>query len=291
MEIQLIQLYVLACHVYDTRSETCFQRLSNNAKPDFTDQELVAIYLFGHLQGSFEKKAIYKLIDLYWRHYFPNLPAYQTFVARLNLLEQTFQTFGGYLNDLLAQSRQPELDHIIDSVPVMLARGGHAYRARVAREVANVGYCASKKTYFHGVRLHTIAQRRCGAMPLPTQVWLREGSCHDLQSVREQAIRLPDSALLGDRAFPDPTFQQMLAAQRTTLLAVRKRPKGQELSAAQKYYNRLVSRLRQPIESLFNWLIDKTGIQRAGTVRSTEGLMVHCWGKLTVAVYLLVFNP
>src|SRR2546421_11032024 len=124
MEIQLIQLYLLVCHVYDTRSATCFQRLSNNSKPDFTDQELVAIYLFGHLQGLFEKKAIHRLIDKYWRHYFPQLPAYQTFVARLNQMEQSFQTIGGYLQKILEEARQPEIEHIIDSLPVMLARGG-----------------------------------------------------------------------------------------------------------------------------------------------------------------------
>lgn len=291
MENQLIELYLLACHVYDTRSETCFQRLSNNANPDFTDQELIAIYLFGHMNDLFEKKAIHKFIDKYWRHYFPRLPSYQTFVARLNQLEQSLQSIGGYLNELLAQSRTPYLDHIIDSVPVMLAKGGHAYTARVARDVANVGYCASKKMYFHGVRVHAIAQRRFQAMPVPAQVWLREGSCHDLQSVREQAISLPNSALIGDRAFPDPTFQQMLAEQRTTLYVPRKKLKGRELSTAEKYYNRMVSKLRQPIESFFKWLIDKTDIQRASTVRSSEGLMIHCWGKLTFAAYLLVFNP
>jgi len=291
MENQLIEFYLLACHVHDTRSATCFQRLSNNAKPAFTDQELVAVYLFGHAQGLFEKKAIHRLIDKYWRHYFPNLPAYQTFVARLNLLEQTFQTIGGYLQQRLEENRAPEIDRIIDSVPVMLARGGHAYTARVAREVANRGYCASKKMYFHGVRLHAIAQRRFAAMPLPAQVWLREGSCHDLQSVREQAISLPGSALIGDKAFPDPTLQRMLEEQRTTLYAPRKKPKGKELSKTEKYYNRLVSKLRQPIESFFKWLIDKTDIQRAGRVRSTEGLMIHCFGKLTFAMFLLVFNP
>ncbi len=291
MENQLIQLYVLVCHIYDTRSETCFQRLSNNAKPHFTDQELVTIYLFGHLQGLFEKKAIHKLIDDYWRHFFPNLPAYQTFVARLNLLEPTFQAIGGYLQELLAENRQPEIDHVVDSVPVMLAQGGHAYTARVARDVADVGYCASKRTYFHGVRLHTVAQKRSGSLPLPAQIWLREGSCHDLESIRHQDIHLPNSSLIGDRAFLDPTFQQLLKAQQTTLYAPRKKPKGKELSETEKYYNRLVSRLRQPIESFFNWLIDKTSIQRAGRVRSTEGLMVHCFGKLTVAFYLLVFNP
>ena len=229
MEIQLIQLYVLVCHIYDTRATTCFQRLSNNAKPAFTDQELVTIYLFGQLQGVFEKKAMHKLIANYWRAFFPALPAYQTFVARLNQLEPTFHTIGSYFKQMLKDSFDPEIDRLIDSLPVMLARGGHAYTARVARDVSDVGYCASKKTYFHGVRLHTIAQRRVGRLPLPAQVWLREGSCHDLQSVREQAISLPNSALLGDRAFPDPTFQQMLEEQQTTLLAVRKKPKGKEL--------------------------------------------------------------
>jgi hypothetical protein len=291
MENQLIELYLLACHIYDTRSETCFQRLSNNSKPDFSDQELVAIYLFGHLQGLFEKKAIHRLIDKYWRHYFPNLPAYQTFVARLNQLEQTFQTIGGHLQKMLAENREPEIDRIIDSLPVMLAAGGHAYTARVARDVADRGYCASKRTYFHGVRLHTIARRRSGTIPLPDQIWLREGSVHDLTSAREQAVYLPNSSLIGDRAFPDPTFQEMLAQQQTTLYTPLKKPKGKELSKTEKYYNRLVSKLRQPIESFFNWLIDHTDIQRAGRVRSTEGLMVHCFGKLTFAMFLLVFNP
>jgi hypothetical protein len=291
MENQLIQLYMLVCHVYDTQSETCFQRLSNNSKPQFTDQELVTIYLFGHLQGLFEKKAIHRLIDNYWRHFFPTLPAYQTFVARLNQLEPTFQTIGGYLQKMLAERSEPEIDRIIDSMPIMLAAGGHAYSARVARDAADVGYCASKRIYFHGVRLHTIVQRRFGRIPLPAQIWLREGSCHDLRSVREQEIYLPNSSLIGDKAFPDPTFQQMLKEQQTTLYAPRKKPKGKELSKTEKYYNRLVSRLRQPIESFFNWLIAKTDIQRASTVRSTEGLMVHCFGKLTFAMFLLVFNP
>ena len=290
MEIQLIQLYVLVCHIYDTQSKTCFQRLSNHAKPLFSDQELVTIYLFGHLQGLFEKKAIHKLIDNYWRDFFPTLPAYQTFVARLNQLESTFHTIGSYLQMMLANSFAPEIDHLIDSLPVMLAKGGHAYSATVARDVSDVGYCASKKIYFHGVRLHTIAQRRSGALPLPKQIWLREGSVHDLTSVREQEIYLPDSSLIGDRAFPDPLFEALLKEQQTTLYAPKKKPKGKELSDTEKYYNRLVSRLRQPIESFFNWLIDKTDIQRAGTVRSTEGLMIHCFGKLTFAFYLLVFN-
>jgi len=102
MENQLIQLYLLVCHIYDTRSATCFQRLSNNSEPRLTDQELVAIYLFAQLNGKFEKKAMHRFIEQYWHHFFPRLPAYQTFVARLNLLEQTFQTMGGYFTQTLS---------------------------------------------------------------------------------------------------------------------------------------------------------------------------------------------
>lgn len=63
---------------------------------------------------------------------------------------------------------------------------------------------------------------------------------------------MPNSSLIGDKAYPDPTFQAWLEVQQTTLYAPKKKPKGKELSAPEKYYNRMVSRLRQPIESFFN---------------------------------------
>ncbi len=49
--------------------------------------------------------------------------------------------------------------------------------------------------------------------------------------------------------------------------------------------------MRQPVESLFNWLIEQTGIQNASKVPSITGLFVHCYGKLAVACVLLVFYP
>ena len=292
MTIQLIRLYVLVCELYDMRSRSCFQRISNNANPaGITDQELVTIYWFGHLHGLFEKKAIHQLIHTYWLEYFPKLPAYQTFVARLNRLEATFQALGAELQARLRAAHVPEVDQLIDSLPVMLARAGHAYTATVAREHADVGYCASKKLYFHGLRLHTIAQRRSGQLPCPQLIWLREGSCSDLRSVKEQAPALPTTTLLGDKAYADAEFQAQLAAQGTSLRTPRKKPKGKELSDTEKYYNRCVSRLRQPLESLFNWFNEKTGIQNASVVRSADALMVHCFGKLAFAYFLLVFNP
>src|SRR5690349_9587697 len=94
MENLLIHLYLFVCHTYDTSSRTCFQRTSNNRKPRFTDQELMTIWFFAHLHGYFEKKQMHTFIKHYWQPWFPHLPAYQTFVLRLNHLEASFQTFG-----------------------------------------------------------------------------------------------------------------------------------------------------------------------------------------------------
>jgi hypothetical protein len=290
MENQLIQLYLFVCQIYDTRSTTCFQRASNNSKPDFTDQELVCIWFFGHLNEKFQKKQIYNFILDYWADWFPTLPAYQTFSHRLNLLEQTFQSIGAELFTHCRAEQTPELDHLIDSFPVMLAQNGHAYSAKVAREIAGAGYCAAKKTYFHGVRLHVIAGKRFERLPNPSQIWLCEASIHDLTAAREQHLQLPNTTLIADLAYPEPDFRHTLNKQNTNLYTGCKKPKGADLTKFEKYHNRLISKFRQPIESLFNWINEKTQIQRAGKVRSADGLMLHCWGKLAVAFYLLVFN-
>ena len=105
----------------------------------------------------------------------------------------------------------------------------------------------------------------------------------------EQQPELPTTELFGDLAYPTPEIINHLKEQRTRLVAPQKKPKGKELTEDAKYYNRLVRSFRQSIESLFNWINEKTQIQKASKVRSTDALMVHCWGKLAVAFFLLVF--
>jgi len=118
--------YLRVCQTYDTCSRSCFQRLSNTATPTFTDQELSTIFFFGHHNGLFQKKDIYKFTLNYWKQWFPHLPSYQTFCYRLNRLEQTFQAMSGEWLRCVKAEMAPELDRLIDSMPVMLAKHGHA---------------------------------------------------------------------------------------------------------------------------------------------------------------------
>ncbi len=52
-----------------------------------------------------------------------------------------------------------------------------------------------------------------------------------------------------------------------------------------------ISRVRQPIESLLSWFEEHTGIQMASKVRPLKGLMVHVYGRLVAAMYLLKWKP
>lgn len=60
--------------------------------------------------------------------------------------------------------------------------------------------------------------------------------------------------------------------------------------AARDLFSTAVSKVRQPIESLFNRLNEKTNIQRAMEVRSTSGLLVHTMGKIAIVLITLIFD-
>jgi IS5 family transposase len=290
MDNQLIEIYLLVCQIYDSHSSLKYQRESN-FKPVFSDAEIITIYLFGQLNDKFKSRQIYDFISDYWSAWFPDLPSYQAFNRRLNLLSDSFQNLFAHLLQTL-HSRQKYLsqDFLIDSMPIMLASGTRSNRARIAPEMAKCGFSAVKQTHFHGVRLHLIAEKKTAALPLPTKIRLKEGNVHDLTAAREISDELPSGInLFGDKAYADEQFKAELKERRIQLFTPIKKPKKEKLSNYQKQYNRTVSSFRQPIESFFKWLIDKTDIQRASSVRSTEGLIIHCLGKLTFTLLLLNF--
>ena len=59
--------------------------------------------------------------------------------------------------------------------------------------------------------------------------------------------------------------------------------------AANDLFSKAVSSVRQPIESFFNWLIEKTDFWKASKVRSAKGLLVHVFGKIAAALFFLIF--
>ena len=293
MELQLIQLYSWVCLVYDKHPSLKYQRLSNNWQPKFTDQELITIYLFGHFQGHFNQNRIHQYIKQHFRDWFPDLPAYQTFNERLNNLAESLQVIVYELFEEINGSGKYhfEEDCLIDSMPIMLAVRGRSYRAKVAREEANQSYCSTKEIWYHGVKLHLAARKQYKSLPQPEIMKITAAAEHDLRVLQELEEVLIGN-IFADKAYKDKGTEHRLRERGVTLCTPDKKKKEQEVYEVghSGLWSRFVSSIRQPIESIFNWINAKTEIQNGSKIRSTKGLMAHCYGKLAAALYLLCFN-
>jgi hypothetical protein len=289
VEQQLIALYLHVCRAYDNQPDLKYQRLSN-FRPRFTDEELVTIYLFGHMQGFYQQRRIYDYARRHWSAWFPRLPSYQAFNRRLNALAPAFEQL---ITTALARpvaGLAGQADRLIDSLPIVLAKWPRSGTARVASGVADQGYCSTKRSYYYGVKLHAVALRRTHQLPLPALVHLSRASQHDLSALRELDPDLGPGYLFADKAYADGETARVLAGRGTRLVTPYKRRRGEPETAAPALWSRFASSVRQPLESLFGWLIQRTGIQNASQVRSAQGLFVHCYGKLAVACLLLTLN-
>lgn len=293
--IKLIALYYYICECYDTELQWHCQRFSNNSSPDFTDEELLTIYIFSvSEEEKYKVKSIHGYVKKYLHDWFPKLPSYQTFNDRLNRLSAVFPVLAKcLLRDVDTTGVQFDIS-LLDSMPIITCSGKRS--GKVAPEVTDKGYCSTKKLHYFGAKLHGMAFRRKGRLPVPEFFSLTGASEHDLNAVREILPQLGGRAVIGDKAYSKKDFDEALQKEHNVhIYTPVKLVKGETKMtrrfkfAADKLYSTEVSRLRQPIESLFNWLIAKTDIQRASKVRSTRGLVVHVFGRIAAAISLWVF--
>jgi len=293
--LKLIALYYYISECYNT--ELCWhcQRFSNNNQPAFTDVELLTIYIFCITEEEkFKVKSIYNYAQKHLKSWFPDLPSYQAFNRRLNRLSAVFPALVRcFLRDIDQTGSFLNIS-LLDSMPIITCSGKRA--GKVARQLTDKGYCSTKKLHYYGVKLHGMAFHRPGKLPLPEFFMLTQASEHDLNAFRQILLQLLDRAFFADKAYSNQELNQELQQENDSFIYTPvKLVKGESQHirqfklAADQLFSAEVSRVRQPIESLFNWLIEKTDIQRASKVRSLQGLIVHVFGKIAAAISLWVF--
>lgn len=109
--------------------------------------------------------------------------------------------------------------------------------------------------------------------------------------LRRQLLMLQDVHLLADKAYFYHHRHDETTKHNTSIYAIQPLVRGQgRLPLFARVRNTMISRLRQSIESWFNWLDQKTHIQNASKVRSTKGLVTHAFGRFAAAMIALIFN-
>lgn len=289
---KLVRIYLFICDKFEELQFYC-ERFSNNNKPEFTDQEIMAIYLYVmHHEGHFKVKQIHRFATEYLRSWFPKIGSYQAFSNRLNRLYGAFAR----LVEMLLTEHQPEnccLDQsLLDSMPIITCSGKRS--GKVAREITDKGFCSTKGIYYYGLKLHMLGFRRIDKLPHPEQIIYTPASVNDVTVFKEAWCEIENRTFFGDKMyFINDLNEHMLKHQNSETLAPIKAVKGMDdvikhrIKAADDLFSTAVSRIRQPVEAMFNWLIEKADIQKASKVRSTNGLLIHAFGRLAVAFLTL----
>jgi hypothetical protein len=294
---KLVEIFFYVSDAFDQEVKFSCERFSNNNQPEFTDQEIMTVYLFCISQEQRTKiSQIYCFADDYLRSWFPKLPSYAAFNNRINRLSEAFRL----LTDSLLRSYQPAdcspQESLLDSLPVITCSGKRV--GKVATEITEKGYCSTKSMFYYGIKLHTLAFRRENQLPFPEQLLISSAAESDLNVFRNAWSNIEHRTFFGDKIYHDHDFfERLYETQNAVMLTPVKAVKGQSEwekqhdRAANDLFSKAVSKVRQPIEGWFNWLIEKTDFQRASKVRSTKGLLVHVFGKLAAAFIYLIFNP
>jgi hypothetical protein len=294
--MKLIQIYFHVCEEYESTLKYSCERMSPNQHQQLTDPEIISIYLYAvHVEQRFRVKQIHRYAKDHLIDWFPGLGSYAAFCSRLNRLSEAFRLL---LDRLLADvpdgcSRSWA---VLDSMPIITCSGKRS--AKVAGEITDKTFCASKGMWYTGIKLHLLGMVCKGRLPHPEDIALTPASVNDLTLFKERWAHLTDRVFFGDRIYFDrPFFAAMRETCGSGMLTPVKHVKGTTewekrfFKAADDMYSAAVSSVRQPIESLFGWLIEKVDIQRASKVRSTAGLLVHVFAKLSAAFIGTIFNP
>lgn len=146
--------------------------------------------------------------------------------------------------------------------------------------------------------MHCLGFKRNNQIPYPESIVISKASENDLAIFKENWSNINNRTFYGDKSYIDKPFfdklDQKLNSEMITPVKLKK-AEPENLRQFDKAYNdlysRAVSAVRQPMESLFNLIIEKTDIQRASKVRSTKGLLVHLFGKIAAVFLNPILNP
>ena len=205
------------------------------------------------------------------------MPSYQQFNHRIGLLSDVFIALSGLA--VSDTSLLNGIDHVMDSLPIIVAGEKRSGSAKTANGLCNKGYCSSKGMYYYGVKLHILAQRHPGTLPALRIAEITPAAVNDLTAAKEYLHEAKNMVIYADKIYLDADWQTELAKQNIELRIPRKKQKGDNLTGGD-CVSTAVSRVRQPIEAFFAWLIEKTDIQRASKVRSIAGLVSFVFARL-----------
>ena len=157
-----------------------------------------------------------------------------------------WETLLGLLGEVFKQ-HNPTGEYVLDSLPVPVCDNIRIQRCQLFQGEEHRGYCASKRRYFYGLKVHLVIT----ATGCPIEFVLTPGGTADVSALKLLDLDLPPGAtLLSDRAYNDYQEEDLLQeAGAITLHPQRKKGSKRPLPAWLEF---LAKPVRQRIETAFS---------------------------------------
>lgn len=248
-------------------------RRSNNAHPAFTDAEVLTIGLMQSLLGVDTLKQTYRLVHDNIGAYFPLLPSYKQWLARLHQLEAiSSHLFASVASWGLAPTA--EQVYSIDTKPVPVCKPIRHCRVRLLRD--DGAYFGKNSTgWYFGFKLHLLRHHSSGLL---LNVMLSSAAENDRIGLG-LCQHLSDAILLSDAGYSgNPAFDALIEEPGVVRLMPSDTGSG----------HTLVSQLRQAIETTFSqcWrsFIDRVFSRSWRGLWNTIKLKLICYNLLCLGI-------
>lgn len=233
--------------LYDRFVPYCVRHRRNVHLQKQPDVIIIASYLWAIQEGCRTASSIYRAI----RHsLFPNdFPERSRFCRICQNLSQSIQRMRYFMVSSLCEISSFGL---IDSFPCALCHPIRNLRASLLSEVANIGYNATKKIHYYGVKFSVLVSDR----GFPLDYVVTSASVYDSQVAFELVEHSSIPLIYGDKGYIDKQVKKELANCGITLISQLRR----NMADYSWFENYKISRLRKPIETVFSSL-EQFGIE------------------------------
>lgn len=280
------EVFVIVYTVVDDSYQKLFGgpawfRRSPNRTPVFSDSEVITLALVAELAGYDSCHSWWAYVAKNYRYLFPRLCDRTRYERRLHQLRPAIEQFRQHLLFLL-NADLSDL-RVVDSFPVSVC---HLRRLASSSQPfdysATVGYCAAKKEFFYGFRVHVVTDP-CG---LVVGYVLTPGHVHDTKGLvfllqdlsRLEALIHYLAMVLGDKGYVGEDYARQLKAEFGVELLAMRREYEKELPPSA--HNQMVGKARKIIETTISVL---TGTMNAAWTyaRSLAGFLTNLVVKMT----------
>jgi Transposase DDE domain len=249
-------------------------------RPTYSNETILKIDLLMHLTGKRGETEILRHIKRHYKNHFDKLPGQSRLWHRLRQAIPLIERFRHYLLQLLNVNLEDI--RILDTCPIPVALSNSRPHQGNGFDLADGGYCASKKLSFFGFKLGLVMTPQ----GIPDHFELFPARPHDVTLLRELLDPFAQIMALGHKGFIDDDEALWLEDdQQVTLITYRRSNQHQQNSALQQW---LLGQHRHLIETVFAMLVDHLHLQHTGA-KTDLGLFKRIAGIMTaftLAIYL-----